>query len=270
MKSLCSALITILLVFSLSACSAPPTAAVDSKPRTLDESKFVDLTHPFDADTIYWPNAQRFHWEKESWGKSPAGYWYTAARYSASEHGGTHLDSPIHFGEGRETVDQLPLSKLIGPVLVIDVTAACSSNPDYLLSAADVTSWEKEHGQIEPAAIVLVRTGWDKYWPNKKKYLGSDVPGDISNLHFPGVSREAAEILRERKVDAIGIDTASIDFGASKDFIVHQMLNGAGIYGLENLSKLDTLPARGATIMSFPMKIKGGTGAPTRVVALLP
>lgn len=270
MKLLCSLLVTFLLIAAFSACNATPHAGEETKPRPMDESKFVDLTHPFDQETIYWPNAQRFRWEKESWGKSPAGFWYTAARYSASEHGGTHLDSPIHFGEGRESVDQLPLSKLIGPALVIDITAACSSNPDYLLTALDVTSWEKQHGQIEPASIVLVRTGWDKYWPDTRKYLGSDVPGDISNLHFPGVSREAAEILRDRKVDAIGIDTASIDYGASKDFIVHQMLNGAGVYGLENLYKLDALPARGATIMSFPMKISGGTGAPARVVAQLP
>lgn len=270
MKFCYSILMTIAMVALLSACSAAPRASEESKPRSLDESKFVDLTHTFDQETIYWPNAQRFRWEKESWGTSPAGFWYTAARYSASEHGGTHLDSPIHFGEGRETVDQLPLSRLIGPALVIDITAACNSNPDYLLSVADVAAWEQQHGRIEPASIVLVRTGWDKYWPDTKKYLGSDVPGDISNLHFPGVSREAAEILRDRKVDAIGIDTASIDYGASKDFIVHQTLNGAGVYGLENLYRLDSLPARGATIMSFPMKIKGGTGAPTRVVALLP
>jgi kynurenine formamidase len=270
MKSISSTIVTVFLFGLLTACNSTQRTLEESKPRGLDESKVVDLTQTFDQDTIYWPNAQSFHWERESWGKSPAGYWYTAGRYSASEHGGTHLDSPIHFGEGRETVDQLPLSKLIGPAIVIDITSACSSNPDYLLTLADVTAWEKQNGLIQAASIVLVRTGWDKYWPDKKKYLGSDVPGDITNLHFPGISREAAELFRDRKVDGTGIDTASIDYGASKDFIVHQTLNGAGIYGLENLYKLDQLPAKGATIMSFPMKIKGGTGAPTRVVAVLP
>ena len=268
MRLFSSTVIVVLMCATFTGCNSPQIP--ESTKRSLDESKFVDLTHPFDENSIYWPNAQKFRWEKESWGPSPGGFWYTAARYSASEHGGTHLDSPIHFGEGRETVDELTLSKLIGPALVVDIASKCASNPDYLLSASDLTDWEKQHGQIEPASIVLVRTGWDKHWPDKKSYLGSDVAGDITNLHFPGISREAGEILRDRKVDGIGIDTASIDYGASKDFIVHQILNGAGIYGLENLYKLNELPARGATIMSLPMKIKGGTGAPARVVAILP
>ena len=262
MKSCYSSLIAVLFLVVCSGCnSAPPT---------FDESKVVDLTHTFDEQTVYWPNAQRFHWERESWGKSPGGFWYAAARYSASEHGGTHLDSPIHFGEGKETVDAIPITKLIGPAVVIDISAACASNADYLLTAGDVAGWERQYGKIEPASIVLVRTGWDKNWPDVKRYLGSDVPGDIVNLHFPGVSREAAELLRERKVDGLGIDTASMDYGASKDFVVHQVLNGADIYGLENLYQLDKVPARGATLIALPMKIKGGTGAPTRVIAVLP
>lgn len=239
--------------------------------RAIDESKVIDLTHTFDDQTIYWPNAQPFHWEKESWGKSAGGYWYSAARYSASEHGGTHLDSPIHFGEGQATTDQLPVSKLIGPALVIDIVSSCAGNADYRLTVEDITKWEREHGRIEPASLVLIRTGWSKYWPDRKRYLGSDVPGDIANLHFPGISREAAELLaRERKIDGLGIDTASIDYGASKDFIAHQILNGAGIYGLENIDGLDQLPAKGATLIALPMKIKGGTGGPARIIAILP
>ncbi len=239
--------------------------------RGIDESKVIDLTHSFDEQTIYWPNAQAFRWEKEAWGPSAAGFWYTAARYSASEHGGTHLDSPIHFFEGKLTVDQIPVSKLIGPAVMIDISSMCESTPDYQMTKGDIAAWEQANGRIPGGAIVLVRTGWAKFWPDRKRYLGSDVPGDTANLHFPGLSREGAEFLaKERQIDGLGIDTASIDHGASKDFIAHQILNGANIYGLENVANLDQLPAKGATLLALPMKIKGGTGAPARIIAFLP
>ncbi len=261
MKAKRTVFVASLLAVLLSGCAS----------HAIDEAKVTDLTHAFDEQTIYWPNAQPFRWEKEAWGQSAGGYWYTAARYSASEHGGTHLDSPIHFGEGKATIDQIPLSKLIGPAVVIDIATACASSPDYRMGTEDIVAWEREHGKIPAASIVLVRTGWAKYWPDRKRYLGTDVAGDTTNLHFPGISREAAEMLaRERKIDGIGIDTASIDYGASQDFIAHQVFNGAGIYGLENVANLDQVPSRGATLVALPMKIKGGTGGPARIIAILP
>jgi len=202
---------------------------------------------------------------------SAGGYWYTAGRYGASEHGGTHLDSPIHFGEGKETIDRIPVTKLIGAAAVVDISSACAGNPDYLLTEADITEWERAHGRIPDGAIVLVRTGWGKYWPDRKRYLGSDTAGDTANLHFPGISREAAELLAKgRRIDGVGIDTASIDYGQSRDFIAHQTLNGEDIYGLENIANLDRLPLTGATLIALPMKIKGGTGGPVRIIAILP
>jgi kynurenine formamidase len=256
------------------ACSAPVAEqknTLDERKGTIDEAKLVDLTYDFDEKTIYWPTAQPFRWEKESWGKSAGGYWYAAARYAASEHGGTHLDSPIHFGEGKSSTDQITLQKLIGPAVVIDVSTACASNPDYLVTDADVTNWERAHGKIADGSIILIKTGWGKRWPDRKQYLGTDAPGDTANLHFPGLSRAAAELLaKERRIDGIGIDTASIDYGQSKDFIAHQVLYGANIYGLENVAHLDRLPPVGATIIALPMKIKGGTGGPARIIALLP
>ncbi len=159
----------------------------------LDDTKLVDLTYAFDDKTIYWPTAKPFEWQKESWGKSAGGYWYTAARYSASEHGGTHLDAPIHFSEGKQSVDEISISRLVGQAILIDISEACATNADYLLKTEDIAIWEKAHGQIPSEAIVLIRTGWGKFWGDKKKYLGTDAPGDVANLHFPGVSREAAE-----------------------------------------------------------------------------
>ncbi len=237
----------------------------------IDTSQVIDLTYRFDESTIYWPTAKPFEWQKESWGISPGGYWYAAARYAASEHGGTHIDSPIHFGSGQATTDQIPLSRLIGPAVVMDISAACENDPDYRLSIADIAAWEKKHGPIPGGAIVLVHTGWGKLWPDKKRYLGSDTPSDTAHLHFPGISREAAELLvTKRKINGVGIDTASMDYGPSKDFIAHQIINGADVYGLENVANLEKLPATGATLIALPMKIKGGTGGPTRIIAILP
>ncbi|MGH9554955.1 MAG: cyclase family protein [Terriglobales bacterium] len=250
----------------------PSASVAEARPAlpALHEARVVDLTYAFDASTIYWPTAKAFEWQKESWGPAARGYFYAAARYAASEHGGTHLDSPIHFYEGRATVDEIPVEKFIGPAVVIDITAACAKDPDCLLVVADIESWEKQHGPIPQGAIVLVRTGWGKFWPDKKKYLGDDTPGEAGNLHFPGIAPAAAKSLVERKVDGVGIDTASLDHGPSKDFLTHQALGRAGIYGLENVANADQLPATGATVIALPMKIKGGSGAPTRIIALLP
>jgi kynurenine formamidase len=236
----------------------------------IHEARVVDLTYPFDATTIYWPTAKAFEWQKESWGQSPRGYFYAAARYAASEHGGTHLDSPIHFYEERATVDEIPVEKFIGPAVVIDISAECATNPDSLLVVSDIENWEKLHGTIPEGAIALIRTGWGKFWPDRKKYLGDDTPGETGNLHFPGISPAAARVLVDRKVDGVGIDTASLDHGPSKDFFAHQVLGRGRIYGLENVANLDQLPVTGATVIALPMKIKGGSGAPTRIIALLP
>jgi kynurenine formamidase len=274
-------LVTSIVLFVLHRTSeAPEKSSHDVTPRIplpaadaggVDAGRLVDLTHEFDEKTIYWPTAKPFAWRKESWGQSAGGYWYTAAQYAASEHGGTHMDAPIHFGEGKAAMDQIPLSSLIGPAVVLDISRACDADADYRLREADLRDWEAQHGPIPAGAIVLVRTGWDRRWPDRKQYLGTDQPGDTANLHFPGISREAAAFLvSQRKLHGIGIDTASLDHGPSKDFIAHQILNGANLYGLENIAHLDRLPAKGATLIALPMKIKGGTGGPVRIIALLP
>jgi kynurenine formamidase len=229
----------------------------------------VDLSHTFNEATIYWPTDQPFHHEQKAWGATEAGYWYSSFTFGGSEHGGTHLDAPIHFAEGQWAVDQIPIEQLIGEAAVIDISSRCEQDPDYTLRAADVEAHEKEHGLLPADAIVLVRTGWGKHWPEKKAYLGTDAPGDVENLHFPGLSPEAAEFLAARGVAAVGIDTASIDPGISRDFRAHQVLAAARIAGLENLANLEAVPARGALLFAFPMKIGGGSGAPCRVVALV-
>lgn len=251
----------------------PAFAAEPSRPVAPDlaTAEVIDLTHPFDDKTLYWPTSpSTFKLDKLQEGKTPAGFFYAANSLCTPEHGGTHLDAPIHFGEGRRTADQVPVRQLIAPGVVIDVSAKAAADPDYRLTAGDVLTWEERNGRIPEGAIVLLRTGWSARWPDRKRYLGDDKPGDASNLHFPSYGKEAAELLvRERKVGALGVDTASIDHGPSKDFIVHQTAAAAEVAGLENLTGLDKLPETGAWIIALPMKIAGGSGGPVRVVALL-
>ncbi len=238
----------------------------------LKEVRVVDLTHPFDQHTIYWPTSpSSFQLSRLHYGRTDAGYFYAANSFCTPEHGGTHLDAPIHFAEGRWTIDQIPIQQLIAPGVVIDVSLQASANPDYQLSTEDLRRWEATNGTIPRDAIVLLRTGWGKRWTDRKRYLGDDTPGDASHLHFPSYGREAAEFLvKERKITALGVDTASIDYGPSKDFIVHRIANGANVPGLENLANLEGLPELGAWIIALPMKIAGGSGGPLRIVALIP
>lgn len=246
---------------------APPPAAPD-----LRTARIVDLTHPFDANTLYWPTAtSRFELKRLAHGRTDAGYFYSANALCTPEHGGTHLDAPVHFSEGGMPADRIPLRSLIAPAAVIDVGAQAAADPDYRLTLQDVEAWEKRNGPVPSGTIVLLRTGWGPRWPDAKRYLGDDTPGDASRLHFPAYGAEAARLLVEsRKVAALGVDTASIDHGPSQDFIVHRIANGANVPGLENVAHLDELPETGAWVVALPMKIAGGSGGPVRIVALVP
>jgi kynurenine formamidase len=237
---------------------------------TVDRSKLVDLSYVYDEHTLYWPNAEGFRHRKDGWATNDAGFWYAAGEFASAEHGGTHLDSPIHFAEGRRSVDEIPVDALIGPAAVIDVSAQAAADRDYRATPEDLLGFEAEHGRIAPDTIVVIRTGWGERWPDALRYLGDDTPGDTSNLHFPGLSASLAELLVERGVAGVGIDTASLDHGPSTDFIVHRILNAADIYGLENIAHAERLPAVGATLIALPIRIAEGTGSPARIVALLP
>lgn len=236
----------------------------------LDPAKLIDLTWPYDEKTIYWPGAQPFRYHKEHWGGTPGGYFYAAGRFTASEHGGTHMDAPIHFAAGKRPVDAIPVADLVLPAVVIDVSARTAADPDYLVSSSDIAAWERTNGRIPAGSAALIRTGWGRFWPDRKKYLGTDKPGDVAGLHFPGIGAEAAKALVSRGIRAAGIDTPSLDYGRSKDFLAHRILFAENIYGLENIANLERLPAKGATLIALPMKIAGGSGGPTRIVALLP
>src|SRR5215813_12448975 len=232
----------------------------------------VDLTYAFDANSVYWPTAEQFKLETDFEGVTDKGYFYSAYRYSAAEHGGTHLDSPVHFAKGHYTVDALPLQQLMGAAIVIDVTAKCATNPDYLVGVADFENWEKRNGRIPAGTIVLLRTGFGKFYPDRKKYLGTEERGAeaVAKLHFPGLDPAAARwITTNRSSKAIGLDKASIDYGQSALFESHRILFEKNIPAFENVANLDQLPAKGFSVIALPMKIKGGSGGPLRIIAVL-
>jgi kynurenine formamidase len=234
-------------------------------------SRLVDLTHALNAQTIYWPTSPTtFKLDRLSYGKTDGGWFYSANVFSAPEHGGTHLDAPIHFGEGKQTSDQIPLDHLVGRAVVIDISAKASSNADYRLTRDDVLAFEKRYGRIRSGSIVLLRTDFSRRWPDKKRYLGDDTPGEVTRLHFPSFSEESARLLIEQRgAKALGVDVASIDYGQSKDFIVHRIAAERNVPGLENLTNLDQLPPVGASVIALPIKIEGGSGGPARVIALI-
>ena len=255
------------LLLVAAACSTPPAPAPP-----FPGGEIVDLSHPYDARAIFWPTAAPFRLEKVADGMTPGGYYYAANDFFTSEHGGTHIDSPIHFAQGRQTVDQIPLDRLLGTAVVIDVTEAAAKNADYQVTVDDLQRAEARDGRIPDRAIVLIRTGFARRWPDAATYLGTAERGEagVAKLHFPGLHPQAAAwLVANRSISAIGIDTASIDYGQSTLFESHRALFAKDIPAFENLASLERLPARGAHVIALPMKIAGGSGAPLRVIAIL-
>jgi kynurenine formamidase len=255
----------------LTACSR--SAPLPAPVATLPAGQFVDLSHTYDANTIFWPTAETFTLTKVADGETPAGYYYASNNFAGSEHGGTHIDAPVHFARGHQTVDQIPPDTLIAPAVVVDVTEASAKNADYQASVDDLTRFEQQHGRIPDGSIVLIKTGFANKWPNAPAYLGTAERGEaaVAKLHFPGLHPDAAKwIVENRRVKMLGIDTASIDYGQSKLYETHRMLYSHDVPALENLASLDRLGPTGTLLIALPMKIGGGSGAPVRVVAVVP
>lgn len=266
-----AALVAAVLLLACQAAkeSAPPSIAAAF---TGAAGRWVDLTYPFSDATIYWPtDTAGFTLEELAYGPTPGGFFYASYRYSSAEHGGTHLDAPIHFAEGRRTADQIPLSSLIAPAVVVDVSDRAT--PDYEATIADLTSWEAEHGPIPDGSILLLRTGWGERYGDRAAYLGTALVGPeaVPELHFPGLDPVAAEwLVANRRIAAFGLDTPSVDFGQSSTFGTHVALYSANIPSFENVANLHELPPIGAFVVALPMKIEGGSGGPLRIVAWVP
>lgn len=239
----------------------------------LASGHWVDLSHDYSADTLYWPTAEGFSKETVFEGHTDGGWYYTAYNFCTAEHGGTHIDAPVHFAEGKQSVDEISLDRLIAQAVVIDIRDSAAANPDYQATRADLEEWEAEHGRIPGGATVLFNSGFSDRWPNADAYMGTadKGPDAVAKLHFPGIHPDAATFLvRERAIASVGIDTPSIDYGQSKEFMTHRIFFGHDIPGFENLANLDQLTASGSLLIALPVKIKGGSGAPLRVVAFVP
>jgi len=258
---------TSLALLSGVGCGAPSRAPI------LPEGTWVDLTHDYSDETVYWPTSGGFEFEVLSDEVTDKGYYYAANRFSTAEHGGTHIDAPIHFAAGKRTVDEIPVGQLIGPAVVVDVSAAALADRHHEVGVAELLDWELAHGTIPDGAIVLLHTGYGRFWPDRKAYMGSDKPGaeGVAELSFPGLHPDAARFLVERRdIAAIGLDTPSIDTGRSTHYESHRILFERDIPAFENVAQLDRLPATGALVIALPMKIRGGSGGPVRIVALIP
>lgn len=264
---------TRILSAALALVLAAATQSATAQVIDLSAGRWVDLSHDYSPETLYWPTAEGFSKETLFEGEADGGWYYSAYSICTAEHGGTHVDAPVHFAEGRQSVDQIPLYRLIAPAVVIDLRAASAADPDYQASEADISAWEAEHGRIPQGAIVLFNTGFAARWPDAEAYMGTAEKGAeaIAKLHFPGIHPETARYLvRQRGVASVGIDTPSIDYGQSRDFMAHRILFEHDIPGFENLANLDELPVKGALLVALPMKIRGGSGAPLRAVAFVP
>jgi kynurenine formamidase len=238
--------------------------------RPFSSGHWVDLSYSFSGKTPYWPTAESFVLDTAFEGITETGYYYSAYNFKAAEHGGTHMDAPVHFAQGKWTTDAVPLENLTGSAVMVDISAQCAANRDYQLVVADLEAWEKSHGTIPDGAILIIKTGFGKFYPDAEKYMGTAErgPAAVAKLHFPGIHPDAAQwLVKNRKVKAVGLDTPSLDFGQTADFKTHQVLNGSNICGFENMANLEALPVSGAYIVALPMKIEGGSGAPLRVIA---
>ncbi len=258
----------VLLSLLLIVITSPVAVAGD-----LLKGQWIDLTHAYSEETIYWPTSEQFTKTTVFHGHTQNGYFYTAYNFCSAEHGGTHVDAPIHFYENRHTVDQIPVEQLIGPGVVIRIHEKVEKDRDYQFTVQDILDWENKHGIIEDNAILLIDTGMGKYWPDRKAYMGTEKRGKagVEELKFPGIHPEAARFLvTKRKIKAVGLDTPSLDFGGSTLFETHQILSEKNIPGLENIANLNELPIKGSTIIALPMKIEGGSGSPVRIVAFIP
>ena len=246
-------------LIAAAAAAALFAVRIDAQP----PSRIVDLGHSIHASDPSFDGSPGFE------RKSTATFdkdGYAAGRIAVDEHFGTHVDAPAHFAKGGWTVDQIPVERLNRPGVRIDVRTKAAGNPDYLVTPADIAAFEAAHGSIPEGSIALVATGWDRFWPDRARYMNERA----GVKHFPGLSAEAVALLaRDRRVAAIGIDTPSIDNGPSTTFEAHKVSMALNVFHIENAAHLTSLPPSGFTVIVAPLAVAGGSGAPTRIFAVL-
>jgi kynurenine formamidase len=240
--------------------SSQPDASLIGELRA---TRIVDLSHPLYEGMPVWPGGVPFTMVRVS--DYPQGYRYYT--FEMAENVGTHVDAPSHFVPGTRSIDQIPLHHLVRPAVALNIHRQVEADPDYRLAASDVTAWELEFGSINAGSLVLVNTGWYRRFHDPASYMNRGADGV---MHFPGIAESAARLLVKRNIAGVGIDTASIDYGPSRDYAAHKVFLAANIYQIENLANLDALPAVGATVVVGVLNVRDGSEAQARVFGLLP
>ncbi len=276
------AILFFLALSGLLTCTEEVPQPVPSVTEALAAGRFelVDMSHPYHEKmppTILPPGLGqsppfKLHLISKYDERGPDWYWNWL---EVSEHSGTHIDAPNHWitGRNKESVDQIPLERLICPAAVIDVCEKAAENPDYMVTVEDVKNWELVNGELPRGAIVIMNSGWGEKVTDTAAYRGFDEEG---NSHYPGFSPVLAQwLIANRDINGLASDTPSTGaaaFASTTDppFQVHEAMHEAGKYQIEELANLDRLPAAGAYLIVAPMKIKGGSGAPARIFAVLP
>ncbi len=244
--------------------AALPSAASAQRAQPLRWRRVIDLTHVLGVNMPVFPGNDPMRinvirtFERDS---------YYANRLDVAEHTGTHMDAPLHFAEGGASSHQIPPERLIGPLAVIDISERAARDPDAQVVPDDIRAWERRYGRLPNGAIVIMNSGWATRIGDSQAFLNADGSGV---MHFPGWSKDATDMLmQERNVIGIGVDTISLDFGASTDFAVHFSWLPSGRWGLENVANLTDVPPAGATLFVGVIKTYMGSGGPTRLMAVM-
>ncbi|XP_050414236.2 isatin hydrolase [Patella vulgata] len=233
-----------------------------------ENARVVDLTFTMNASSIYWPGSPDFNFTILN--RNEVGtHWYETNYFATAEHGGTHLDAPAHFSKGKWRTHEIPVERLVGPGVIIDVTSKATTDHDYRVQISDIEVWETKYGNIPEGAIVLMTSGWTKRYPDKGQVFGSENTTNPETFHFPAFHEDAVEwLIQHRNISIVGVDTPSVDYGQTKTFPVHQLLGANNIIGLENVAYLDKVPEHGAIIFAGVTKLYDGSGGPARVIAI--
>ncbi|KAK6176201.1 hypothetical protein SNE40_014529 [Patella caerulea] len=233
-----------------------------------ENTRVVDLTFAMNASSVYWPGSPDFIFTILN-RKQIGNHWFESNYFATAEHGGTHLDAPAHFSKGKWRTHEIPVERLVGPGVIIDVRSKATANHDYRVHISDIEVWEFKYGNIPQGAIVLMNSGWTKRYPDKSQVFNSENTTDPETFHFPAFHEDAVEwLIQHRNISIVGVDTPSVDYGQTKTFPVHQLVGANNILGLENVACLDKVPEHGAVIFAGVAKLYDGSGGPARVIAI--
>ena len=249
------------------AASLDPTVRAQQQPVMLSGgfTQIFDLTHTMSPETPVFPILEPMQIVQRFTIGNP--YPFNVNDLTLSEHTGTHMDAPVHFVNGGESIDQIEPSRLFAPLAVISIESRAARDHDAELTVDDIYGWERQHGRLPDGAFVAMNSGWDRRVGNSEQFLNADAEG---THHWPGFSVDAAQFLTEqRDIVGAGVDALSLDVGTSADFAAHQTFLPAGKYGLELMANLASVPPAGATLIVGAMKHRGGTGGPVRALAVV-